>query len=563
MSRNSRLFRHFSYVKWHRNLSSNVRKVDDFTVTSSLPFQPVPRMRLFDRMWVHASQFKDQVALVSAETKKSYTYSQLHRFIANFGTSLLKRLHLRPGDIVAIVVPNCPEYPVAAFGALQAGCVVTTVNPAYRNYELVHQFTITKPNLVVTVTQAYPFISKALDAAKIDAKVVIIDNPTQSIPDGTIRYSEIAESGEADYSVLDKIEKDHDDVALIPFSSGTTGLPKGVEITYKNLISSFDIMTHKEFVLPEIANGTDQEIVPCVLPFFHIFGLVITLMGHLSVGAKLITMSSFDPATYITVLTHEKATLLYVVPPLVDFLAKYPLVNKSHFEHVKYIFSGGAALSGGSAEAVLQKANEKTQFRQGYATTETTCMGTATPKNGGRHYNNSCGDPALNIELRMCDADTGTPVPIGQVGEVCFRSPIIAKGYYQNEQATKDSMTSDGFYKTGDLGVYKPGEGLYIVDRIKEIIKVKGMQVSPAELENILRTHPLVHDVGVIGVPDKLLGEAPKAYVVVRKPTTAEELKKFVADQVVAYKKIKDVVFVDAIPKNATGKVLKKDLKNL
>ncbi|KAL0829356.1 hypothetical protein ABMA28_004136 [Loxostege sticticalis] len=563
MSRHRVFITHFRNLKLQRNLSSRVRKVDEFTLTSYLPFQPVPRVNLFHRIWADLPLYKDQVALVSAETKKSYTFVQLQRYIANFGTSLLKKLHLQSNDIVAIAAPNCPEYPVATFGAIRAGCVVTLVNPAYKNYELVHQFTITKPKVVVTFSQAYPTIAKGLHDAKIEAKIIIIDNPTQSIPDGAVRYTEIAENGEADLPLLEKIEKGHDDLAIIPFSSGTTGLPKGVEITYKNLLASLDIMTHKDYVLSDVADGTEQDVVPFVLPFFHIYGLVITLMGHWSVGAKMVTMTGFSPQMFIRVLSSERVSLLYLVPPLVDFLAKHPLVTKKHFEHLKYIFVGGAPMSKAGAEAFLLKANPRTKFMQGFAVTETTCMGLVLPKDGSNKNYDSCGDPALNIEMRLCDPESGKPVAFGNLGEVCIRSPTVTRGYYKNEQATRESMTNDGFYKSGDLGVYKPGEGLYIVDRIKDLIKVKGMQVAPAELEAILRSHPSVSEAAVIGVPHKTFGEVPKAFVVVKQLTTEEELKDFVADQVVDYKRLHEVVIVDAIPKNATGKVLKKLLRDM
>ncbi|KAF9801764.1 hypothetical protein SFRURICE_014918 [Spodoptera frugiperda] len=501
----------------------------------------------------------------SAETKKTYTYSQLEKNTSAFATSLLKKFGLKPGDVVAVMLPNCPEFPVVAFGSFQAGCVLTTVNPIYKEFELKHQITITEPKLFITIPECYDIVSKSLKAANIQAKIVLVDNPSKPVPDGVVRYSEVAESGEADFGLLDKVERKGDDVACIPFSSGTTGLPKGVEITFDNILAGMEVMHQKENCFPHVANSDFQDILPAFLPFFHIYGLVIGLMGHLSKGCKLVTMAKFSASLYLDILKTQQTTLLYIVPPVAILLGKHPDVNETHYRSVRHIICGAAPLAGSDVEAILHKSKRPIEFNQGFGMTETTSLGTSTFKGTKNVDFNACGVPMASVQLMFADPITGNPVPVGQSGEMYIKSPTVMKGYHKNPKATEETMTKDGFFKTGDLGYFRPGVGLFITDRIKELIKVKGMQVAPAELESLLRTHPAVQDAAVIGVPHEFYGEAPKAFIIRKNglKITEEELQDFVASKVAVYKKIEEVMFVDEIPKTASGKILRKELKKM
>ncbi|XP_049700069.2 uncharacterized protein LOC110369861 [Helicoverpa armigera] len=560
------LLREIKNLKWQRKLSTSaVFRKDDFIIKSTVPDIVVPKTRFIDRLWEESAGYKNQVALESAETKKTYTYSQLEKNTSAFATSLIKKFGLKPGDVVAVMLPNCPEFPVVAFGSLQAGCVLTTVNPIYKEFELAHQVSITEPKVFVTLPECYDTVTKSLNAAKIKAKIILVDSPNKPVPDGVSRYTEVAESGEADYKLLDKIERKGNDIACIPFSSGTTGLPKGVEITYDNILAGMEIMSQKENSFPTLANDNYQDILPAFLPFFHIYGLVIGLLGHLSKGCKLVTMSKFSASMYLDILKTQKTTLLYIVPPVAILLGKHPDVNEGHYRHVRHIICGAAPLAASDVEAILQKSKRAIEFNQGFGMTETTSLATSTFKGTKNVDFNACGVPMANVELKFADPITGEAVPIGQSGEMYIRSPTIMKGYHKNPKATEESMTKDGFFKTGDLGYYKPGSGLYITDRIKELIKVKGMQVAPAELESLLRSHPAVQDAAVIGVPHQFYGEAPKAFIIRKNglKITEEELQDFVASKVAVYKKIEEVMFVDDIPKTASGKILRKELKKM
>ncbi|KAI8432383.1 hypothetical protein MSG28_004790 [Choristoneura fumiferana] len=448
---------------------------------------------------------------------------------------------------------------------MEEGVATNVVSLKCVAVELTHQLSLTRPKVIVTIAECYGTIQKAVKNANLDLKVIVKDRIDTPVPDGTIRFSEIAESGEADRALLDRLEKRKpNDVAIIPFSSGTTGLPKGVEITNRNIIAAMQLMAEEKNSYPKLANQSFQDVVPCILPFFHIYGLVISLLGHLTKGCKLVTMTKFSASLYFDILMNDKASLLYIVPPIAILLGKHPDVTKDHLKHIRIISCGAAPLAASDAELVLAKTNGKVQFGQGYGATETTSLTTTTVIGSEIDYS-ACGVPMCNMELKFIDPLSGHPVKIGEQGEMYVRGPVVMKGYHKNEQATADSLTADGFFKTGDLGYYKPGKGLFITDRIKELIKVKGLQVIPAELEAILRSHPSVADAAVIGIPHEFNGEAPRAFVIPKKDAklSEEELQTFVAEKVAPYKKLEEVVFVNDIPKTNTGKILRRELKKM
>ncbi|XP_026493849.2 uncharacterized protein LOC113399050 [Vanessa tameamea] len=545
--------------------TSNFLKNKEYIIKSPIPDIVMPKMRFLDRLWLHFESFQDHVAIECAETNKSYTYTQVRKNMAVFATSLRKKLGLKENDVVVALLPNCPEFPVIAFGTIQAGCIFSPVNPIYKEIEISHQVSLTEPKAVITIPECYENVVKGLKMAKSEAKIVLIDNPNKAIPDGAIRYTEIAESGEADYALLDKVMKKNDDVAFIPFSSGTTGMPKGVEISYKNLIAGMEIMSSDQNRFPDLTNGNYQDVVPCILPFFHIYGIVVNLLGHLVYGCKLISMPKFSTNTYFNVLKNRNPSILYLVPPVAILLGKHPDVTKEYFKNMRYIVCGAAPLASSDVTALLEKGNGKMEFSQGFGATETTSLATTIFKGEKDIDYSGCGKPMASIELKFLDPITGKAVPCGESGELCIRSPTVMKGYIKNEKATKDSITDDGFFRTGDLGHYDTKYGLIVTDRIKELIKVKGMQVAPAELESILRSHPAVQDAAVIGVPHDFNGEAPKAFIIKKNGQNAspEELQTFVSKKVASFKKIEEVVFVDDIPKTSSGKILRKELKKI
>lgn len=537
---------------------------EDFVIKSFLPNVNVRDVSFLKRLWKDSEHFKNHVAIQCAETKKFYTYEQLWAHMARYATSLRKRLSFETGDVVAVMLPNCPEYPVVIFGTIQAGGVLTTINPIYKEFEICHQLNLTQPKIIITLTECYKTITAAMTQVNSKAKIIIVDKQNEAIPENTIRFTEIAESGEIDLKVLNKVETDKKEIAFLPFSSGTTGLPKAVEITQYNVMAGLDMMQNERVSLPQLTSGDYQDVVPCVLPFFHIYGLMVTLVGHLARGCKLVSIPKFSTSLYLDVLKNDKATILYVVPPIALLLSKHPDVKEEHLQSVKHLLCGAAPFSASDAEPLIEKTKGKLNLCQGYGATETTSMATSTLIGVNPDYSSS-GFPLGSIDMKFIDPLTGTSLPVGVEGELLIRGPNIMRGYYKNEKATKESMTDDGFFRTGDLGYYKPDVGLFITDRIKELIKVKGMQVAPAELESVLRSHPAVQDAAVIGIPHEISGEVPKAFIITKdgKKTNEEELQDFVAKQVAVFKKIEEVQFVEEIPKTASGKILRRELKKM
>lgn len=284
---------------------------------------------------------------------------------------------------------------------------------------------------------------------------------------------------------------------------------------------------------------------------------MINLMGR---GAKLVTLATFKPDIFAEIIAKHKANHMYVVPPMVTFLGKHPSVTPEHLESVRGIICGAAPVSSTDAEILLTK-NKNIIFRQGYGLTETS-GGISVANNTDRDHHDSVGHVFAGGEVKIADLETQEALGPGKEGEIWFRGRNVMKGYYKNEKATKETMTEDGWLKTGDIGKYDEEKFLYTTDRLKELIKVKGFQVPPAELEALLRSHPKIQDCAVIGIPDPISGEVPKALVVqAGQDLKKEEVLDFINSKVVAFKRVKDVQFVDSIPKNTSGKILRKDLK--
>lgn len=293
-----------------------------------------------------------------------------------------------------------------------------------------------------------------------------------------------------------------------------------------------------------------------VPPFHHAFGLIMTLNASLLQGATLVTMERFDPEAYLRAIQEHRISRLYIVPTIAVLLARSPLVDRFDLSSLRSAVSGGAALD----PEVARQVRDRTGLRigQGYGLTEGMVsfmqVEDAEP-------NGSVGVPTPNIECKIVDITTGEALGPHHRGEVLIRGPHVMLGYLDAEEATRKVLEPDGFLHTGDLGYFDENEELFLVDRIKELIKYKGQQVSPVELEAVLMAHPKVADAAVVGVPDEEASELPKGIVVAREPVTAEELMAFVAERVAPYKKIRRIEFVEQIPRTPVGKIERRALK--
>jgi 4-coumarate--CoA ligase len=343
------------------------------------------------------------------------------------------------------------------------------------------------------------------------------------------------------------------DVVVLPYSSGTTGLPKGVMLTHRNLVANC-LQTEP------CIHSTDHEVALAFLPFFHIYGMQVLMNLALSTGATVVTMPRFDLEQSLELTQRHRITRFYAVPPVVLALAKHPLVDQYDLSSLIQIFSGAAPLGAELAAEAAKRVG--CEVVQGYGMTELSPVSHCTVE--GDFRPGTSGVTVGSTEIRLVDPETGEDRDVGEGGELWVRGPQVMKGYLNNEAATRDTIDADGWLHTGDIAVLDEHDHVSIVDRVKELIKYKGFQVPPAELEALIVAHPKVADVAVIGIPDEEAGELPKAFVVPQPGAdlTVEELQAHVAEHVAGYKKIRLVEFVDEIPKSPSGKILRRFLRD-
>lgn len=478
----------------------------------------------------------DHPALVDALTGATITYGELLQRVDHLAAGL-QAWGLRKGDVVAIYAPNCPEYAVLFHAVAKVGGVNTTANPAYLAEELAFQLKDAGAVLLVTVPA---LVGRALEAAAGTAvrEVVVIGEV-----DGLRALDELLLEVAPEPVDIDPAN----DLVALPYSSGTTGLPKGVMLTHTNLVANL--------LQIRVAEGADAGGAYIgVLPFFHIYGMVVIMNLGLLRRGTVVTMARFELEPFLGALQRWPIALVHVVPPIVLALAKRPEVDGYDLSGVRWLFSGAAPLGAELTEAVQQRLT--VEVRQGYGMTEASPATHIMPP--GLRLAGSVGPVLPNTACRIVDPETGLDRGVGELGEVWVRGPQVMKGYLNNPGATAATVDADGWLHTGDLGDVDAGGNLFVRDRLKELIKVRGFQVAPAELEALLLRHPSVADAAVVPSPDEESGEVPLAWIVAREPVTAEQICAFVDEHVAHYKRIKKVRFTDAIPKSASGKILRR-----
>jgi acyl-CoA synthetase (AMP-forming)/AMP-acid ligase II len=480
-------------------------------------------------------------ALIDGPSGRTITYRELVGG-ARLAAGGLAARGFQQGEVFAIYCPNLPEYAVAFYGVLLAGGTNTTINPLYTVEELSAQLNDAGASYLLTVP---PFLDKAIEAAgRSGVREVFVIGQAQ----GSTPFAALLRGGRQPPEV--RIDP-HADLAVLPYSSGTTGLPKGVMLSHHNLVAN---LCQCEPVL----DVRQDEVGIAVLPFFHIYGLVVLMAAALWQGATLVTMPRFDLEQFLAILQDYRVTTAAVVPPIMLAMAKHPLVDRFDLSALRFLGSGAAPLGAELEEACGKRLG--CVVGQGYGLTETSPVVTAHPSEEARIRHGSAGQLLPNTEAKVVDPATGEALGRNRDGELCFRGPQVMRGYLNRPEETAQMLDPDGWLHSGDIGHVDDDGYVYVVDRVKELIKYKGLQVAPAELEAVLVSHPAVADAAVVRLADEQAGEVPKAFVVATAELSAQEVMDYVAERVAPHKKVRAVEFTEEIPKSLSGKILRRVL---
>ena len=502
----------------------------------------IPELPLTTFVFQQSSKLGDKPALIDAPTGRVVTYSQLIDSIRRVAANLSLR-GFKQGEVFGILSPNIPEYAILIHGVATLGGIVSPINPLYTEREIEHQLKDSNARFLVTVPACLEKTMEAARAAGIE-EVFVFGSAEGATPFDSLLV-------ETDHPVPQVEINPREDLVALPYSSGTTGLAKGVMLTHHNLVSNMKQMEGLDYFF-------ETDTLLCVLPLFHIYGLVVVLNMGLYTGATIVLMPRFDLEGFLKAAQDYEVTLAHLVPPIVLQLSKNPIVDNYRLPKLKTIFSGAAPLGEDLTRACMSRL--QCGIRQGYGMTETSPVTHSSPANANEVKFGSVGVAAPNTECKIADLQTGETLGPRKEGEVCVRGPQIMKGYLNKPEATAITIDSERWLHTGDIGYVDEDGHLFIVDRLKELIKYKGFQVPPAELEAVLLTHPAIADAAVIPCPDDEAGEVPKAIIVLRTPTDPEAIMDFVSERVAPHKRIRYVEFVEQIPKSASGKILRRVL---
>jgi acyl-CoA synthetase (AMP-forming)/AMP-acid ligase II len=527
--------------------------------TGPYPDVEIPTATVYDYLFGNLdAEDADRIALVDATSGGEASYRDTVARIDAFAGALGDR-GIGVGDVVGLLAPNGAAFAVAFHGILRAGATATTINVLFTAKDIVKQLTDSKATMLITVSPLLPQAKEAAAAVGIsDDQLVVLDGA-----DGHPSAADLLGAG-ATPPELRFDPATH--LAVLPYSSGTTGNPKGVMLTHRNLVANVAQIRPVQDVQPD-------DVVIAILPFFHIYGMTVLLNAVLHARARLVMMPAFDLEGFLANIQKHKVTVAFIAPPVAVALAKHPLVDSYDLSTLRAVLSGAAPLDEDLGHAVADRIG--CPVVQGYGMTELSPVSHCTPFDGGKRLVGSVapigavGWTAANSASRLIHPDTGDEIDIpakglSETGELWFKGPNVMAGYLGNEDATRETIDDDGWLRTGDLARVDSSGCVYIVDRLKELIKYKGYQVPPAELEAVLLTHPAIADAAVIGVRDVESGEeVPKAFVVKQSGAelTEDEVMQFVAGEVAPYKKVRQVAFIDAIPKSTSGKILRKDLR--
>ncbi|XP_057802022.1 4-coumarate--CoA ligase-like 6 isoform X2 [Salvia miltiorrhiza] len=465
---------------------------------------------------------------------------------------------VKQGDVILILLPNSVCFPLIFLGALSLGAVVTPMNPLSNMLEIKKQVLDCNVTLAFAATGKVDELVSALRGCHVVGVPEALGMNSLS-SDGSVFHKLI--SSDPAMAPMPRIAQQ--DTAAILYSSGTTGRSKGVMLSHGNFIAMIELFVRFEASLYDYPSS--ENVYLAVVPMFHVYGLSLFVLGLLSLGSTVVTMKRFDADEMVRAIDRYAVTHLHSVPPILVALTKRAKRGGgASFRSLKQVSCGAAPLSKKSITELIE-ALPHVDFIQGYGMTESTALATRGYNTVGAHKYLSVGVLSPNVEAKVVDWVSGAHLPPGSVGELWLRTPGNMKGYLNNIDATMVALDKDGWLHTGDI-VYFDQEGyLYVIDRLKEVIKYKGFQIAPADLEAVLMSHSEVLDAAVTGYRDEEAGEIPVAFVVRREGSYLSEtaLMSYVAKQVAPYKKVRKVYFSSSIPRSPAGKILRRELRNL
>ncbi|XP_061369242.1 4-coumarate--CoA ligase-like 1 [Gastrolobium bilobum] len=516
-------------------------------------YSPVPvpdNVTLPEFVLQNAELYADKVAFVDAVTGKRITYSEVVRGTHRFSKAL-RSLGLRKGHVVIVVLPNVAEYAIVALGIMASGGVFSGANPASHASEIKKQAESADAKLVVTNSINYEKVKG------LELPIIVLDD---ELVGDAMNWNKLLEAADKAGDDLIKEPIQQNDLCAMPFSSGTTGMSKGVMLTHRNLVAN--LCSTLFGVGPEMMG---QVTTLGLIPFFHIYGITGICCATLKNKGKVVVMGRFELKTFLNALITHEVTFAPIVPPIILSLVKNPIVDEFDLSKLKLqaIMTAAAPL----APELLSSFEHKfpgVLVQEAYGLTEHSCITlTHAQKGVGSPNKNSVGFVLPNLEVKFIDPDTGRSLPRNTPGELCVRSQCVMQGYYKQVDETAQTIDKNGWLHTGDIGFIDDEENVFIVDRIKELIKYKGFQVAPAELEAILLSHSSVEDAAVVPLPDEEAGEIPAASVVLSPGAreSEEDIMNYVASNAAHYKKVRVVHFVEAIPKSPSGKIMRRVIK--
>lgn len=547
----------------------------------------IPKQDFFSYILGDITGHEEDLALVCGLTGRKYTYEKLKDYCTRVGISMLERGYRR-GDVVAIYSPNVPEYVFTILGCASVGITVTMLNPLANLSEIAFQLELTKaralfvfptfaqnaynakkevPRIRDIFLYGMPFVANpALDLYRKMGQVMGVTGDSRPwLFNELVRPSKGSRGFIRSPWFTEDVQIDpENDILILPFSSGTTGLPKGVVHSHQTMIAYADLNFQHPGVIDLSRRENDYFNTLAILPLFHIFGFA-TQMAGLKFRGTVVHNPRFQPKLFLRTIQKYKITFIPVVPPLVNFLARHPEVDNYNVSSVRVLFCGGAPLSKESADAAMTR-HPNLEVVQALGMTEG--LVSCTIDEGVPH--NSVGQMFPNTELKLIDVDTQQELGYNESGEILVSGPSTMVGYFNNPEATAKSFHFDEDGKkwmfTGDVGYLDENENLYLVDRIKEMIKYKGHQVSPVEVEQMICTMEQVADAAVIGLPDEDCGELPLAFVVKKADAnlTVGEVMNYVKEKMTTFNQLKGgVIFTDQIPRSIAGKIQRRDLKKM